>query len=158
MRNRTLIVGLLGVPLVTGCYVLQPVAGTAPVEGKLVAFDVSDAGRVALGGSMGPSIAQIEGRLLGRESDAYVVSVSSVRYLSGGNQTWSGETIRLQPGHIAVTYERRLSKARTVAAVALGVGAAAFIATRSVNGGGVEPGRPTPGDSIGGTTSRGRRP
>jgi hypothetical protein len=35
-----------------------------PAVGEKVAFDVNDAGRVALGGSLGPEIAQIEGRVV----------------------------------------------------------------------------------------------
>ena len=143
--------------LVTGCYTLQPVAsGTAPLD-KRVAFDVTDVGRVALGGSMGPSIRRIEGRLVRREGDDYVVAVTSVAFLSGGTDTWTGEPVRLKPEYVGTAYERRLSKSRTIAASAVGVGAVAFILTRSIVGGGSGAERLPPRDSLG-TTSRGPRP
>ena len=157
MRITRQIAGLVGALLVTGCYALQPVTGTAPVEGTRMAFDVTDAGRVALGGSMGPSIARIEGRLLRREGDEFVVGVTGVTYISGNTQTWSGESVRLKPGYVGTVYQRRLAKGRTVAAAALGVGALAYIVTRSVNPGGDPDEGHTPPDTSG-TTYRGRRP
>ena len=59
-----------------GCYTLQPARGATPVVGEKVAFDVNDAGRVALGGSLGPEIAQIEGRVVGHDSGEYVLAVN----------------------------------------------------------------------------------
>lgn len=148
---------IAGALLLTACYTLQPIGGAAPVDGRQLAFDVTDAGRVALGGAMGPSITRIEGRLLRRENDEFVVAVSSVTFIGGGTQAWSGETVRVQPGHIGTVYEKRLSKGRTVTLVALGVGAMAFIVTRSVVGGGDPSDNRLPPDS-GGSTIRGRRP
>jgi hypothetical protein len=145
--------------LTTGCYTLQPVPGTVLTAGMPVGFDVTDVGRVALGGAMGPSILHIEGTLLRRTPDSnYVVGVSSVTYLGGGTQAWSGEPVTLKREYIGVTYQRRLSKSRTIAAAAVGVGAVAFILTRSLNGSG-SPANPPPGppDSTG-NTYRGPRP
>jgi hypothetical protein len=143
--------------LVTGCYVLQPVASGPLPEGRQVALDITDVGRVALGGSMGPSIRQVQGRLVRAEADDLVVAVSSVAFLTGGTQTWSGEPVRLKREYVGNTYERRLSKTRTIAATAVGVGAFAFILTRSLAGGGSGEDRPQPRDSMG-TTVRYPRP
>ena len=49
--SRTVGLLVLGI-LAAGCYSLQPVRGAAPVVGTTVAFDVNDAGRVALGGQI----------------------------------------------------------------------------------------------------------
>ncbi len=38
--------------------------GVAPEIGNEMAFDITDVGRVGLGPSMGPEIAQVEGRLV----------------------------------------------------------------------------------------------
>lgn len=158
MQTFRLTLGAACLTLAAGCYSLQPVAGVAaPVDGTQVAFDVSDAGRVALGGAMGPSILHVEGRLVRRESDDFVVAVSSVSYLGGGTQAWSGEPVRFKPEYVNTTYVRRLSKSRTIAASALAIGAVAFFVTRSVVGGGTVDPLPPPRDSIG-TTSRGPRP
>jgi len=114
--------------LVAGCYALQPVRGAAPETGTTMAFDVTDAGRVELATSMGPEIDQIEGRLLNAANGEYVVSVSSVRYLRGGHQAWTGERVGIKKEYVARTYERRFSKGRTLAlsAAMAGPGALAF--------------------------------
>ena len=116
--------------------------------GTKVAFDVNDAGRVALGGSMGPEIAQIEGRLAGRDGTDYLVSVSDVHLLRGGDQVWHGETVHLKAEYVSSLYERRFSTARSVAMGAAGLGAIAAIATRSLGGlGSTERPEPSPGDT-----------
>ena len=135
--------------LMAGCYTLYPASGVTPELGTQVAFDVNDVGRVALGPSMGPEIAQIEGRLLQKSSDEYLVSVKSVRLLRGGQQVWSGETVRLKPEYLGPMYERKFSRGRTVAATAITVGSfAALVAAGTVAGiftdDGPTGGKPTP--------------
>jgi hypothetical protein len=141
--------------LVAGCYTLVPATGPAPEVGKLMAFDVNDAGRVALGGSMGPEISQIQGRLLARDSD-YVVGVTAVKLLKGGEQTWSGEAVRLKSTYVSSMYERRYSAGRTLAAGAIGAGIVAAVAVRSILGGGAGGDITLPTDS--GQTQRIPRP
>ena len=85
---------------------------------------------------MGPEIGQIEGRLLQRDTTQYVVAVSAVRLIRGGEQTWSGEPVKIKPDYVATTYTRHFSKTRTVALGAIGVGALALVVTRSLIGGG----------------------
>lgn len=156
MRLHRLAAGVAGLIATTGCYTLQPVGAVVPADGQQVGYDISDVGRVALGGTMGASIGRIEGRLVRREADDLLVSVSAVSYVSGGVQTWSGEPVRLKPEFINTTYVRRLSKTRTVAAGAVAAAAIAFFVTRSLNGGGTAEITP-PHDSTG-TTYRGPRP
>jgi hypothetical protein len=123
--------------LLAGCSSLQPVQGPVPAPGTRLAFDVNDAGRVALGGAMGPEIAQVEGQLLGNENGAYLVAVSGVTYLRGGHQTWSGETVRLRPEYIGNTYERKASTGRSIAmGVATVGGFTVFLVGRSLVTGG----------------------
>ena len=136
----TLALGLVG------CYTLHPTGGGVPPVGTEVAFDVNDAGRLALGGQMGPEIKQVEGRLLDQENGEYVVAVSTIRLLRGGEQTWSGEKVRIKTEHVGTAYTRRLSKGRTIALAAVGVGAVALVVTRSLKGSGDEETR-VPGDS-----------
>jgi hypothetical protein len=155
-RTRCLTIGVLAGSLpATGCYTLQPVGGASLATGQAVAFDVTDAGRVALGGTMGQSISQIEGRLVRQSPDSLLVAVSSVSFLNGGSQAWSGENVVLRPQYIGVSYARRLSKSRTFAASAVGIGAVAFIVTRSLIGGG-DPANSEPPPI--GTTYRGPLP
>jgi hypothetical protein len=132
--------------LAAGCYTYQPVAGVVPEVGMQVAFDVNDAGRVALGGQMGPEIAQVEGLLVQKDSGSYLVAISTVRLLRGGEQVWTGEQVRLRSEYLGSAYQRRFSMGRSAAlgAAALG-GFGAFLVSRSILGSGSKdlPGQPT---------------
>ena len=86
----------LAAVLLAGCYTLEPVQGPTPAVGTEIAFDINDAGRLALGGSIGPEIAQIEGRLVEKGSADYLVAVTSVHMLRGGEQVWSKEPVRIK--------------------------------------------------------------
>lgn len=145
MRSRiaaTLAAGLLA----TGCYTLRPAPGVQPSIGKKVAFDVNDAGRVALGGSMGPEIAQIEGLLLQKDAEGYLLKVSAVRTIHGAEQPWSGEQVRLKPEYLGQSYEKKLSVGRTLVFGLSVAGGFVLIATQSILGSGTSD-KPAPGDS-----------
>lgn len=138
--------------VLTGCYSLRPVTTPVP-EGAEVAFDVNDAGRVALAQQIGPEVAQLEGRLVSAANGDYVLAVNAVRFVRGAEQIWKGERVRLSKDHVRTSYERRFSPGRTAAMAAVTAGGVvAFFATRSLLGIGSEPGddgRPDePGTSL----------
>ena len=135
------------VTLLAGCYTMQPARGTVSDVGTRMALDVNDAGRVALGGSMGPEISQIEGQLLGKEAGDYVVAVSAIKLLRGGEQSWSGEKVHIKSEYVSSVYERRFSMGRTLALGAVGAGAIAFLVSRSLKTDPETADPPTPGDS-----------
>lgn len=140
--------GLAGVSaLLVGCYTLQPTGGATPEPGTMVALDINDVGRVALGGAMGPEIGQIEGRLLSVDSTQFRVAVSAIHLLRGGEQTWSGEDVRINREYVSFIQERKFSAGRTVALGAVGVGGVAFFVTRSIVGGGSESPQKPPVDT-----------
>ena len=144
-RIGSLVVGFL----LTGCYSMEPVGGSAaPQPGTELAWDINDAGRVALGGTMGPEIAQVEGRLVEKDNTEYVVAVSVVHLLRGGEQTWRGEHVRIKQEYVTSMYEKRFSKVRSIAAGAVTVAVVALVATRSslIGLGSAEPGK-TPSDT-----------
>jgi hypothetical protein len=122
--------------VLTGCYVLQPVGTVAPDVGKRVALDVNDVGRVALGGSMGPEIDQVEGRLLQRDNSEYVLAVDAVRLLRGGEQRWNGESVHIKNEYVSAIQQRTFSPGRTIALSAVGIAAVAWMARRSLFPGG----------------------
>lgn len=137
-------------PLLAGCYTLRPaVGGHSPEIGNEIAFDVNDAGRVALGLQMGPEISQIEGRLISRDSGAFVVGVNAVRSLRGGEQVWSGERVSLRNEWINSTYARQFSAGRTLILGAAGVGGVVYILTRGLLGGATD--EPPPDPPVAGT-------
>jgi hypothetical protein len=142
-RIAVLAVGALGL---VGCYSLRPTRGATPEIGEKVAFDLNDNGRAALGGSMGPEIGQIEGRLLQKDTAQYVVAVSAVRLIRGGEQTWSGETVRIKSDYVSSAYTRQFATGRTLALGAIGAGALTFIVTRSLIGSG-DAEKPAPTDT-----------
>ena len=116
---------------------MQPVVGVDPQVGTEVAFDVNDAGRVALGSTIGPEIAQVEGQLVEKDAGIYVVSVSTVRTLRGIEQPWSGERVRLRSEYLGPAYEKKFSKSRSIGmAVGSVGGVAAFFLTRNLLGSG----------------------
>jgi hypothetical protein len=152
---RVILVALCG--LATACYTLQPAVGASAPLGTEMAFDINDAGRVALGGTMGPEIAQIEGRLIERDSSEYVVAVTGLKLLRGGEQVWRGERVHIKSAYVSSIYEKRYSRSKSVAMGAVGLGVLAAIVGRSIGGIG-PPGDsgPSPGDTS--HTSRIPRP
>jgi hypothetical protein len=122
--------------VLAGCYTLEPAGTLVPVVGTGVAFDVNDVGRVALGGSMGPEIAQIEGNLLQRDSAEYVVGVTAVHLLRGGEQRWGGEPVHIKNEYVTSVYQRTFSRGRTIALASVAVGAVVWMARRSLFPGG----------------------
>ena len=126
---------------------MEPVGGTAPQPGTELAWDINDAGRVALGGTMGPEIAQVEGRLVQKDNTEYLVAVSTVHLLRGGDQVWRGEQVRIKQEYVTSMYEKRFSKTRSIAAGAITVAVVALVATRSSLlglGSGLEPAKTPP--------------
>jgi hypothetical protein len=115
-----------------GCYTLQPTGGPVPETGTVIGLDITDAGRVALGGAMGPEIDQVEGRLLAKDTSGYLVGVTSLHLLRGGEQVWHGEQVQIKKEYVASVYQRRFSPGRSAALAAVGIGAVALIASRSI--------------------------
>jgi hypothetical protein len=123
-----------------GCYTLKPASSGALLDlGSTVAFDINDFGRLSLGGTMGPEMAQIEGRLVESGNGEHVLAVTTVRLLRGGVQVWSGEKVRLRAEYVGSAYARQLSKARTVALGAAIGGVTAYFVARNLIGAGSGP-------------------
>jgi hypothetical protein len=141
--------------LSAGCYALQPAAGATPVPGTNVALDINDAGRVALGGSMGPSINRVNGKLMSKDGEDYVLAVSGVDLLLGGYQSWAGETVRINSTHVSTLYLRRFSPGRTIVLGAVAAGVAAVVVNKTLPRSAAPPDT-TPIDT--GVTRRGRLP
>lgn len=137
MTRTHSVTGLLGIAaLLSACYTLTPGRGE-PQVGTKVGFDVNDAGRVGLGGALGPEVVHIQGQLLSKDSAGYLLAISGVRLINGGEQVWNGEQVRVNSGFVGNTYERRFSLGRSIGFGALGIGGfAAFLAGRSLLGSG----------------------
>ncbi|MES2177932.1 MAG: hypothetical protein V4550_08680 [Gemmatimonadota bacterium] len=143
-----MIMGSVGLLLSGGCYELRPTGGVVPEVGMPAAFDINDAGRLALGGTMGPEIGQVEGVLMQRDNDEYVVGVTLVRFLRGGDQVWRGEKVRLKSSYVSTTYEKKFSPGRTAVLSGAVVAIIAAVAKQSLFPGGGPSDQTLPPDSV----------
>jgi hypothetical protein len=117
------------------CYTYAPVDTAVTPAGEVVAFDISDRGRVALSERFGPGLRRVEGRLARVEGDEMVLNVIRVAHLGGETSQWSGESVRLQREYVGQMSVRRLSKKRTFLAAGIAtVSLAVFIASKGLTG------------------------
>lgn len=148
MAKFRLPTGVVIAVAIAGCYTLQPAGGVPPAVGTRVAFDVTDAGRVALGGAMGPEIAQVEGQLVGMDDSEFILSVTNIRTIGGAEQVWTGEQVRVKPSYVSSSYVRKFSKGRSIALGLVGIGGfTLFMVSTDLLGLGTR-GDPMPGDSF----------
>jgi len=112
-RARAALLLLVGLqPALSACYTSVPVE-TTTAPGSTLLLDLNDRGRVALGDSIGSSAMRIEGVLATRSESSYVLRVSSVQYLNGQSNRWSGEPLSVPADLVGRARERRFSRART---------------------------------------------
>jgi hypothetical protein len=132
VTRATVLVFALGIS--QGCYTYTPIVGRVD-PGSTVALGLNDRGRAEMGEAIGASAAEVEG-VLGSETDSvYVINVSSVKYLNGQSNTWSGESLTIGKSFVSSLREREFSRGRTVIAAGGGVGAVLLFAlTRSLVG------------------------
>jgi hypothetical protein len=149
--RRAWTVLLLGVAPLSGCYTTRQLA-TAPAPGATVVLDLNDRARVQLGDRIGPSAASIEGVVQAGGDSDYVLNISSVKYLNGQSNQWSGERFSVAPGFVTQAWQRDFSPSRTTA-LGLGIAAAILTAVLKTNLFGMSSGTPpvTPPPPSGGT-------
>src|SRR4051812_22455101 len=123
--RRWTALALASVSPLSGCYTTHAVS-SAPEPGTTVLLDLNDRGRVQLGDRIGPSASRIEGVVQTRSDTAYMVRISSVEYLNGQSNRWSGEPFTVPTALVSVAQERQFSRSRTIS---VGAGIAAAIVT-----------------------------
>lgn len=116
---------LAGLSTVGGCYTTQPLM-SAPTPGTTVVLSLTDRARVQLGDQIGPSASRVEGVVQAQNDTAFVLHVSSVQYLNGQSNKWSGEPLTVPTSLVGQARVRQFSRARTTA---VGVGIVAAIVT-----------------------------
>lgn len=131
MRSVVRWFGVAALTLLGACHKYVPVDGATPPAGDIIAFHISDQGRIGLHDRLGPGVARIEGRVVGAESDVFVVSVASVEQLNGTDTRWAGEEMRLQRSFVSHVQRREFSKTRTLLlAGGITAGIVAFVASQ----------------------------
>jgi hypothetical protein len=123
--RRWAALALASVAPLSGCYTTQSVA-SAPEPGTTVLLDLTDRGRVQLGDRIGPSASRIEGVVQTQSDTAYMVRISSVEYLNGQSNKWSGEPFIVPASLVSRAQQRQFSRSRTIS---VGAGIAAAIIT-----------------------------
>lgn len=142
-----------------GCYTLEPARElTAPSLGSVIALDLTDRGRVGLGAAIGAGVGQIEGRLVSMDSSEYVLQVTGIKFVRGGEQAWTGEVVHVNAEYVSARYERRFSTVRSVLLGAVAVGAIAAVAAGGLSGLGTGDAGSSKGDTSVTATRVPRRP
>lgn len=141
MRNLWLSLSAVSMLAIqAGCYRYVPMAGSRPALGERYSLELTDGGRVGLAERLGSGVIRVEGTLLQMTDTAYVMSVAGIETIDGGSSHWSGEKVSIPPQYIGSLQERAFSRGRTAAAIGAAAAAlGAFIATRSLLGGGSPP-------------------
>lgn len=138
---------LAGVMPLAGCYSTQSLH-TTPEPGATIVLDLNDRARVALGDRIGPSALKVEGMVQSATDSVYVLRISSVEYLNGQTNRWSGEELSIPLNLVSQGWRHEFSRSRTTV---LGVGIAAAIMTAILKtsflhiGSGSDAGGPLPG-------------
>jgi hypothetical protein len=114
---------LVGASTLTGCYTTRPLS-SAPVPGTTVLLDLNDRARVELGDRIGASATRIEGIAQPAIDGAYLLRISSITYMNGQSNRWSGEPFTVPASLVSQAWQRSFSRSRTVA---LGTGIAAAL-------------------------------
>jgi hypothetical protein len=135
----------------TGCYQYVPITEPATAAGTEVSLGITDRGRVALTGQVGPGARRLRGRLTQATDSLFIVSLTSVEYLGTTvAATWTGELVSVSRDYVSDIAQRRLSRSRswlTAGAFAL---LAAGVSTIAIVGlGGGDPGGNRPPDGGG---------
>lgn len=115
-----------GMPYLAGCYASIPLRGT-PQAGTTVVLDLNDRGRVALGEQIGPSATTVEGQVAAANDTSYSLRVSSVSYLNGQSNRWSGEPLTVPTSLVSQAKLRTFSRSRTALLGAAAVAALAIL-------------------------------
>jgi len=159
VRSVRRVVWIFTAMSLAGCYTFQPARQSDLIPGRVIALDINDRGRVALGGTIGPELSQVEGSLVSMDSSEYVLHVSGVHFLRGGEQVWKGELVHIKTDFVESRYERQFSTVRSVLLGAIAVGAVAYVAAKGLSAlGSGDVSGPAKGDTSAVTTRVPRRP
>lgn len=134
------------VVVLTGCYESIPVGTTTPRAGSEVEVRLSDTGRSSLREVIGPGAATVRGHFQESPKDSLRLSVLGVTRLNGQEDFWKGEPVGFSRADIAVVSERRISKPKTGAVLALSAVAVGLVKLGFENiGNSSGTGQPPPG-------------
>jgi hypothetical protein len=130
-----LLVAMVVLPLLAGCYSMIPLATMQPAPGTKVTVLLNDEGRMNTAQQVGPYTMRIDGQLVQATESNYVLAVTDVVDIRGAHSKWTGETVPLPRSYVMTTYERKFSTPKTVIMVsALTAGFVALVASFNLFG------------------------
>jgi len=121
-----LLVAVVVLPLLAGCYTMTPLATMQPAPGTKVTVLLNDEGRTNTAQQIGPYTMRVDGQLVQATESNYVLAVTDVVDIRGAHSKWTGETVPLPRSYVMTTYERKFSTPKTV--LLLGAVTAGFVA------------------------------
>jgi hypothetical protein len=136
---RRLTAGLCAVGLATqmACYTLQPLQEVVPVSGQMVAIELSDRGRVLVGGQLGEQVDQVMGTIISSTDSAVTLSVARTVLMQGSTVVWTGEQVAIPREGVRGYRIREFAKGKTVMlSVGVAVGLVLIGVGLSIIGGG----------------------
>ena len=68
------------------------------------------------------------------DTSEYVLHVTGLHFLRGGEQAWSGELVHVKTDFVGSRYERHFSPVRSALLGAVAVGAVALVVTKGLGG------------------------
>lgn len=149
---RRLTAGLCAAGLATqlACHTYQPLQESTPVEGREVAIEINDRGRVLIGGQLGEAVHAVEGRIVDASDSQVTLRVARTISMRGSVAVWAGEQVTVPREAVRGYRIRQYSRSRTVmlalgsfaGLVMLGVGLTIVAGGngRPIGGGGCEVG------------------
>ena len=111
-RARALVLLVAGATL-GGCHVNIPVSAPVPQAGHRVVVRLTDRGSLELARHVGPSIGELDGKVIAADERQLTLSLISATTWRGIPNYWAGEEVVVERDHIAGMTERRLSRTRS---------------------------------------------
>ena len=101
----------------SGCYVHRAILDPAPLPNMSVTVTLTNDGRGALSGLLGPGARALDGRVLMSSPDTLALAVYRMTRVTGRIESWRGEHVALPQRSAARVEERRFSARATAAVV-----------------------------------------
>ncbi len=96
-----------------GCHVNAPITTPVPQAGHRVVVRLTDRGSVELARHVGPSIGELDGKVVAADERQLTLSLISATTWRGIPNYWAGEEVVVDRDFIAGMSERRLSRTRS---------------------------------------------
>jgi hypothetical protein len=98
------------------CHTYLPPQEVVPAAGHEVAMELNDRGRLLVGGQLGESVMEVQGRIVGSTDSAVTLSVSRTVLMAGSSAVWSGENVSVPREGVRTFRIREFSRSRTMVA------------------------------------------